>query len=286
VSQKRFNTTTFSELFVLLALVFLTQTLIHFSFSDAADSVPSPRQTAVFVNQYPSGGDKTDHIRYLSIGRYSLVISGSGCHATSFNRGAYSTKIEPGGKCRPRREIQAVYNFSNDALGEKNLEVFRERVKNEYGAYFAASVTEGLQNKFSIFFDPAVKRPDTLEIHIGVCVCALPATPNNLSIPSEWGLGLGALRTPHPVVIAIESIGLEKVKSRQHVVYSHITDFARQENGSLSPIPKFIGEYGLEADNCEMPRVADSVVDISFLAGVRSNYVFDYMVTWKELSSI
>lgn len=273
--RRRFSTTTFSELFVLLAIVFLAQTVIHFTLS-SEPIAPLPRQRWLFINQYPSGMDATDHVRYIAIGSEVLVVHPPvlGCDLFAFRAPARSRAL-PGGGCERSNSNYTTYPVTSDAGGESAKIAFIKAVNEKYGVTFSMNSAPRAQNKFTLLLD-ARQRRTGFDIRVGICICELPNNDINRRIPAEWNIRRSVLERPHPIVFDFVSVG-ETVRNRQEIAYSHHADFSDASNELLIPDRSHRLFYAMAGDKCDVavPR-----------SDLRKTFIREYVVTDADFERI
>lgn len=125
--RRRFSISTFAELFVLLAIVFMVQTIANITLGKSTPETDAVRGTRIVLAQYPyvgladvsALGRRADHLRYISVGEVGLVFSGvSGCHLTAFELAQpLSEQTDQGCRDIPRY-VSERYNASLESQSE------------------------------------------------------------------------------------------------------------------------------------------------------------------------
>jgi len=208
---------TFAEVFVVLALIFLVQTIINFSL--LVDTPEPPLNDLIVENifQVPSGGDQTDHIRYFAVGEVALLFSPSGCGGNGMSPSTVRSRLDRDGRCLSVDLLGRYREYRADREGE--LDEFLEAVEARYDLVLSVLQGEGLQTSFVAVreHEKALSEPI---IRVGLCVCQLDPTEANLRSAPEWGLG-SPLPFPHPLVTERLTVNEEDLVEERAVSFLH-----------------------------------------------------------------
>ena len=229
---------TFAEVFIVLALVFIIQTVANFGLyeGDVEGGAVAADREAVTIRQVPSGGDHTDHLMYLhfsadGVGEARVVVGAGTEGRTTVHCGDIRSGVDRSGACIARvRCSPGVYS----------LEEAAPWLEREYRVSLRAPPVEDAQPQYILTWVPG-EPPADVEIRVGLELCELGVTDDTRSVAPSWGLTEDGepLRFPHPLVITRTEYRRDNiVKHPRRVVYGHVA--------VLANLAEWIGE-GQEA---------------------------------------
>ena len=189
---------TFAEIFIVLALVFLIQTVANFGLFDGAleTAVDLAEWETLSIRQVPSGGDATDHVMYLRFsapGEPELLAQiaegGVDCRDVRSAFGELGSCVQRAG-CR------------SDPYGSEE-DIFVLNLEEQYGISISEPPSvRGTQPQYLLTWSPA-DLPRGAEVAIGLQFCFLENSEEARKIDPLWELTAdgGQLELPHPLVI-------------------------------------------------------------------------------------
>ncbi|MGE3843352.1 MAG: hypothetical protein AB7I50_17415 [Vicinamibacterales bacterium] len=225
---------TLAELFTVLAILFLVQTVLNFAASLESSKVDVERRIVITISQVPSDNEFVDHIRYFRIGEELVLFEPGGCGTA---RGF--TQISPishgsilrDGRCLPAEILPISALDQNTPDFERE---FSERVAKRYGisVSFSSGIVDGgeapgaalqiLPRQFTLAY--TVKdlppKPRYLDLSIGYCLCTLALSPSSLEALPIWNLDAD-LPFPHPLVVRVTSLEAA-VTTVRDIAFNHL----------------------------------------------------------------
>lgn len=253
----------FAEVFIVLSLIFLIQTAIHFSVFDGEEDAERSDLIVLSLRQVPSGGDLTDHIRFISFGDLAFEIDPipGGCSgAPSIN--LLRSQVDSTGYCVPIDE-KKFFNIEIEVNFEEFARVLDERYKIE-----ATRVSvEGLQNEYVFVWRPD-ELPENTVLRVGVCQCNLhgEGEPDPKILDPGWGVKLERSAHPHPLIVSVQKYK-DTIETFPMYFYSHKDQFAgfRLPGRVIQPSGRLAG-FAFRENQCELPS--------SELRAARQDHVF------------
>ena len=193
---------TFAEIFVVLSLAFLVQTVLSFSLLADPAETEYRRLMVVRFSQVPAADPNmdeadrlTDHIRYVAVGDDILLLQPGGCIG--------STTTDP-----PKKAVNALspatissrYEgtpprcVSTDRIagteyrgwdGEGQISLFREIVAQRYKARVVIASSPKLQTSFSLAFDPHLLEGKPT-LRVGFCACYVETKADTIAASPRY----------------------------------------------------------------------------------------------------
>jgi len=270
--RKKFNISSLSELFVLLSIVFMVQTIINVSLSEQdIDKMPPPI-THITFNQYPTGRNESDHLRYISVGSVVLVFLDTGqCDPDSFRSGQPSSKVSQ------RNCINLSNGFEHTMVATyaapADIDYFSREVFRRYGIRVLVTREPDSQAKISMLFDP-MKSAENVPIHLGMCICQLHSDHAADEIPLSWNLEQDRFIKPHPMIVQIATFG-DVPRRRTALYYSHESDFLSDSGGTKRPISNANSRYAFSRPDCMTGPAVNKL---------REDFIRDIELSWPALT--
>lgn len=226
---------TLAELFTVMAILFLLQTVLNFAASTQNAAEDAPRNVVLTISQVPSDNEYVDHIRFLQIGEHLLLFQPAGCRSSlSYNSispislGSIFTK----GQCfAPSRKTLRALDPSYPGYEQE----FIERVHNDYQIRVSISsgflapdkdrvgpIEQLLPKQITVAYTVKELPRDqgTITLSVGYCLCTLGITPASLQALPIWNIGGESLPYPHPLVIRVTSLD-SKVTTVRDLSFHH-----------------------------------------------------------------
>lgn len=253
---------TFTEIFIVLALVFLIQTVANFNLFEGIAEEEQPADFVVLsIRQVPSSGNDTDHVRYLRF------RSGSFVRSLNFGSSLVDAhdvrwRVDNLGNCvgLPPTDPAQSSNWNDEAARL----AFSEILRKETGISVSRVEVSGVQPEYILSWSPR-NLPSGTDLAIGVQHCFIPSSdPNALAIDPNWRLRTDALEFPHPVIVTRTRYRERIDREPQRVEYVHSESLPLGPLRTLSG-PRYQGlAFGPLTSNCDAgDRTRDKIRQIA-----------------------
>ncbi|MER8973117.1 MULTISPECIES: hypothetical protein [unclassified Mesorhizobium] len=273
MERKKFNVASLSELFVLLAIVFMVQTIVNVAVSEVSRDSPDVPLTVVTLNQYAVGGDATDHLRYIRIGDSVLVFAFANeraCSLVAFGNGGPKSQLRASG-CVGLPVPQPMFNVGFGEEDKDAIRLFENNIFLMYKVRLQIRRELGSQTKITMTFDPKVSSSE-LSIHVGICVCNKEGEDKDVVPPQEWKLGLSRFLKPHPMFLQVLTFR-NGVRKTTAFFYSHKDDFVKDAKGVFRPRIASAAKYAFRSEDCTVKS-----------PNVREEFIRDLQIHWPEVA--
>lgn len=175
------NSSTIAEIFIVLTLVFVIQSVVKFSISVATDEKTEEfGYSLLLVQQEPTEGDRSDHIRYIVVGSDILLFDVGVVNANDPSN--YKSSIGASGECRTldTQSYSPIRYIANEDSFRKRTKAFSNHVRRIYNISLDISRVDS-QIAVSASYMARELESD-VTIVVGFCLCRLP----NLAHPLLW----------------------------------------------------------------------------------------------------
>jgi hypothetical protein len=209
------NSTTISEIFIVLTLVFFVQTVVNFGLLTQGTPLLEPSEVVeVRLEQIPARGSAADHIQYLRAGDLIYLPDSDGCGAISPAAEVYELS-QYGCRSATRQDSR---EYVEGASGLAGFDGFAAELRNRYEVGLNRHATVGLQPMYSLL---AVRDSirQSVELEVGLCVCYL----DDVELPEN-----ASRDDIHPLLVSTLRFGGDKTE--------HRTDRFRFNQSHLSPV--------------------------------------------------
>lgn len=191
---------TFAEIFIVLGLIFLIQTVANFNIYEGAAKKPPPDFEVLKLRQIPSSGDDSDHIRYL---RFSANDSDLDLHAQiksghGLTEADIQTFVDPLGQCSKFNRIKPEEILELDS--PENVDNFRALLLKRFGIWMAVVKVSNAQDEYVFSWTPE-NLPSGAQLTVAVEHCFLGVNKKSTTLDPAWGIGGTTLKYPHPLII-------------------------------------------------------------------------------------
>ena len=202
---------TFAEIFIVLALVFIIQTVANFGLyeADGGGGPEVPDRETLSIRQAPSNGYSDDHVIYLHFsarGVPEVRLAGSAAQRRTCAN--ISSQLDSAGGCEAR-EPCAGDVFSSDSTVTL--------LESLYGISVNLVTMDNVQPEYVLSWVPA-DLPDGAIVRVGLEWCYYPYDTSMLRRPS-WALPDG--ERPHPLIVARTRYGPAVHRDERPREYAH-----------------------------------------------------------------
>ncbi len=243
---------TFAEIFIVLGLIFLIQTVANFNIFEGDSRSPPPDFEVLKLRQVPSDNSDADHIRYLSV---------SGPDPSK----ALHLQLKDGGSAVWEQDIQFSINEngvclgrdSSSALGRtlrlsqsNDLDTFKALLLRNFGVSMSIVEVSNSQDEYVFSWVPETL-PSNTTLKVALDHCFLSVSDSSLSIDPAWKLGDTRLQYPHPLIV-------DRTEFRETIT-RHSPQLANAHRDSLpDPLSKLSGSqyaglaFSNQTKNCDL----------------------------------
>ncbi len=219
---------TLAELFTVLAILFLVQTVLNFAATTQSPSEAITRHIVLTVSQVPSGNIYVDHLRYLQIGKHLLEFKSGGCRYDSIYNSISPVNrksVYLNGRCtEPPKSLMRVKtqdDFISDVLEDYSVRV---SISSGRLATIDAKSPGGTQHfprQITVSYATKdLQDKGDVSVAVGYCLCELNHTPANTKSLPLWGLGSAPLPYPHPLVVRIITLEAQ-IETARDLTFFH-----------------------------------------------------------------
>lgn len=242
---------TFAEIFIVLSLVFLVQTVANFNLYEGIAETESADWVVLSLRQVPSAGSAADHLRYIRVTGAGVDIGlkffSVGRSAGPATQGAsaptapvdflsppdvteLTLSVDAQGDCRERPAVDpTVFGRRHNELDRESfLKVLRQVFRVDLSRIEVA----GNQPEYVLSWKPDELPPDTV-LTLGLEHCFLGSTPASRQIDPAWETGLESLDFPHPLIVHRTEYRRRIIDGAPQVRYVHV-DSLPEDLGSLA----------------------------------------------------
>lgn len=240
---------TFAEVFIVLGLIFLIQTVANFNVFEGASLAESADMVVLSVRQVPSKNDATDHINYILVrdGSTEIAIQLSSGNVVSASDIAY--RVDGGGRCTAATPIQIGYELQ--AADPNKFVRFAAFLRESFGISYSRIEVSDAQPEHVFSWRPAQLREETA-LTVGVHHCTISPIPTNLKVDPRWGLPRSELDYPHPLIISINVYKESISEEPPRLMY---TNYHQLPSGPLGKLigPQHAGyAFSSHIQNCDL----------------------------------
>lgn len=219
---------TLAEIFIVLALLFLIQTVINFGVHEkTAKPKTLPLFESLTLRQVPSQSSDFDHINYLRIetpkeamriflARSSSKLGEHKIHSHLSTDGAPNLSNKH--RCSQHEPAKSEEIFGMNSLG-----TYRDLVAEKFGISIdivnASGSHQGIKQRAFVFTWPSNKLQADTRITLGTSLCNIAPSASTRSVHRDWGLNVNQIKYPHPLIVEHAQYGLGGVKKTQDMHY-------------------------------------------------------------------
>ena len=258
---------TFAEIFIVLALIFIIQTVVNFGlYDEMATTSETPNEVADYetlsIRQVPSLGNLEDHVLYL----YFAQADGKSIWIKFKNArfGEWEphdcrdirSLIDQSGRCVSSEPCSSDFEF-NHWDTEIQRVAFLETLKREFKVSLDKIPVSDAQDEYLLSWVPA-DLPGGSELRIGLEFCRLQHNEESRRVDPAWELHLevaetGLLLHPHPLVLTRTRYGRDGTPRSLQQEFAHFMELAEFPGSEMGDYREYRGTVFVE-DGCRLDK--------------------------------
>ena len=222
---------TFAEIFIVLALIFIIQTVVNFGLYDEVTS-ETPDDVADYetlsIRQVPSLGSLADHVLYLHFSKPGEYIWIKFARFGEHDCRDIRSLIDQSGLCVTREPCSGG-SFNHWDMETQRV-AFLRMLEREFKVSLDKIPVSDAQDEYLLSWVPA-DLPGGSELRIGLEFCRLQHDEESRRVDPTWKLRLevaetGLLMHPHPLVITRTQYRHDGTPRSLQQEFAHVVELA------------------------------------------------------------